>query len=243
MWAVTGKLSPSEWEQHFGGHTDSAMDIAIIYREHVVSDRAEADLAMDIVNATPEWERKTIQRFFLSQDAFGQRARQFGANTIGEAFNAIMTRYGLPRPEPADQDRVNGWRFVYNCLRQANLRGTTFDEERALEGPAVFVSSECPNVIDSIPMAVRDDKKPEDVMRVAGALWEDVTDAVRYLLKSIQGVQWQAPVDVRRRELYDSLDVPEPESRTASQMTTLSMRMRMFEADERKRGHRMKRRR
>lgn len=243
LWFVTGKLSPSEWVKHFGGHTDSAMDVCIIYRENVISDRAEADLAMDIVNATPQWERKTISRFFLSQDAFGQRARQFGANSVGEQFTAIMRRYGLPSPEPADQDRVNGWRFAYNCFRQANLRGETFDDERAQQGPAVFVSSECPNVIECVPMAVRDDHKPEDVMRVEGALWEDVTDAVRYGLKSMLEALCEAPYEIRRKEVYDTYDAETPEERNVSQMTTLAMKMRIFESEERARQRRTKRRR
>ncbi len=243
LWGVTGKLSPSEWVQHFGGHTDSAMDICIIYREQVISDRAEADLAQDIVNLTPAWERKTIQRFFLSQDAFGQKARQFGANTIGEQFTKTMRDNGLPAPEPADQDRINGWRFVYQCLRQAHLRGANFDEERARVGPALFVSSECPQVIECMPMAVRDDKKVNDVMRVAGAVWEDVTDAVRYLLKSIQGVQWEAPVEIRRGEVFANYDAPEPEQRTTEQMTSLALAMKRFDASERSRHNRVKRRR
>ena len=242
IWLATGKLSPSEWVEHFGGHTDSAIDICVIYREQVISDRAEADLAMDIVNKTPQHERRTIQRFFLSQDAFGQRSRQFGANTVGQQFTEILTRHGLPAPEPADQDRVNGWRFMYNCFRQANLRGTNFDEERASQGPACFVSTECPNVIESIPMAVRDDRKPEDVMRVEGALWEDVTDAVRYGLKSIQDVQWEAPYEVRRKQVYDTYDAP-VEERSISQMTTLHMKMLMFDAEERARHKRHRTRR
>ncbi len=243
LWFAVGKLSPSEWVKHFGGHTDCAMDVVVIYREHVISDRAEADLAMDIVNATPTWERRVIEQFFLSQDAFGQRARQVGANSVGQQFTEIMSRHGLPSPQPALQDRVNGWRFAYHCFRQANLRGATFNEERANQGPACFVSTECPNVIQSMPMAVRDDKNPEDVMRVAGVLWEDVTDAVRYGLMSKLGALWEAPVDVRRREVYDAYDAPTLEERTGPQMTALALAQRRFDSEENARYKRVKRRR
>ena len=38
-----------------------------------------------------------------------------------------MDRAGMPKPETADQERVNGFRFVYGCLSQACLVGATFD--------------------------------------------------------------------------------------------------------------------
>jgi hypothetical protein len=239
-WFTIGKLSPSEWVKHFGGHTDSAMDVCILYRENIVAGRAEADLANDIVALTPQHERRYIERFFLSQDAFGQKARQRGANTVGEQFTNVMRAHGLPAPETADQDRVNGWRFVYNGFRQAQLAGTMFGDERARQGPAVFISSECPNTIESIPMAIRDDHKIEDVARVEGVLWEDCCDMVRYGLKSMLASQWEAPLEVRRREVYDSYDAPE---RTGEQMTALSLAMLRFDSEEKKRGQRVKRRR
>lgn len=239
LWFVSGKMSPTEWMRHFGGYTDAAMDVCIIYREHVVSNRAEADLATDIVQRTPPAERVTVERFFLSQDAFGQRARQGGAHTIGEQFAAIMREHRLPAPEPADQDRVNGARFVYNCFRQAGLRGGNFDMERAAQGPAVFISTECPTAIENIPLAVRDERDPEDVMRVDGALWEDVTDSLRYGLKSMLDPQTKAPRSVRRQEVYDQYDQA---FRTGSQMTALAMAMRTFDAEEDRGYKRVKRR-
>lgn len=242
LWFVIGKLSPSEWCEHFGGQTDEAMDVVIIYRELVAQQRADADLASDIVRLTPNTaERRVIERFFLSQDAFGHKARQFGANTVGEQFARILRDAGLPRPEPADQDRVNGWRFMYNALRQGGLAGSTFGRERASQGPALFISTECPNVIESIPLAIHDDHKPEDVMRIAGALWEDCCDAVRYGLKSYLAAS-PVPYEVRRQEVYEEYNRP-AEERTTEQMTALSLAMRRFDEDERKRYARVKRRR
>ena len=218
LWFAAGKLKPSDWEQHFGGRCDYPMDVVIAYRENVVSDRAEADLAQDLVAMTPQHERKWIRRFFLSQDAFGQRAKQTGAHTVGEQFGKTMARNGLPGPEPAYQERVNGWRFMFNCLRQANLRGNEVTEERSREGPAFFVSAECPNLIGSIPMAVRDDKDPEDVMRVAGVLWEDCTDAARYGLASMLSGKLKAPVEVRQAEVYNSYQEGEETARAMAML-------------------------
>jgi len=228
LWFASGKMSPENWMKHFGGHTEWPVTVVIIYREYIISNRAEADLAMDIVDRTPEHERRAISRFFLSQDAFGQRARQQGAHSVGEQFSDIMRRYRLPTPEPADQDRINGWRFMYNCLRQSNMRGQPLTQERTQEGPALFISAECPNVISHIPLAVRDEEKREDVARVAGVLWEDVCDAVRYGLKSMLDAKGQAPYAVRRQEVLNSIP-----GNTAVAMNARAMAMRQFEAAER----------
>jgi hypothetical protein len=173
---------------------------------------------------TPQEERKEISRFFLSQDAFGQPSRQ-GENSVGEAFARIMNRYGMPSPEPADQNRITGWRHVYNCMRQAHLAGNNVDPERAQQGPALFVSADCPAAISCIPMAVRDDDDLNDVMRVPGVLWEDVTDMLRYGLKSMLDPKIQAPTAVRAKELYDSLEHVD--------MTGKAIEMQKFQIAER----------
>lgn len=222
-WYASGKLSPEQWRRYFGGEPGWPMDVIVKYREYMVKNRAEGDLAMDIVDQTPDAEREHIRRFFLSQDAFGQKARQSGANTVGERFSDTMRRYGLPIPEPADQDRKNGWRFMHGCLRQAHLRGATFDKERALQGPAFFVGANCTQTQSCIPLATRDKDDPDDVIRVAGALWEDVTDETRYALKSMQDPMARAPVDVRAKELYASIQGTDAET-----MTRRANAMRQF---------------
>ena len=222
-WFASGKLSPSQWVQYFGGECDQTMDVVILYREHVISNRAEADLAMDIVSMTPQEERKHVSRFFLSQDAFGQRPRQAGAHSVGEQFQRIMSRGGLPSPEPADQERVIGWRWAYNCLRQANLRGTNVSNERAKQGPAFFISAECPQAIACMPLAIRAEDEPDDVERVAGALWEDLCDMVRYGLKFLCPGKTKAPLAVRAAEVYNSV-----EGDGAEAMTRRAMAIRQF---------------
>jgi hypothetical protein len=222
-WFASGKLSPSQWMQYFGGQCDYTMDVVILYREHIISGRAEADLATDIVAMTPQEERKQLTTFVLSQDAFGQRPRQAGAHSVGEQFSRIMQRYSMPSPQPADQERVIGWRWFYNCLRQAGLRGSNIGEERAKQGPAFFVSAECPNAISCIPLAIRDEDEPDDVMRVDGALWEDVTDMCRYGLKFLMPGKSKAPLAVRAQEVYNSIP-----GETSDAMTARAMVMRQF---------------
>lgn len=209
IWIVTGKLGPSEWAKHFGGSSEWPIDIAIIYRELLVVGRAEGDLAMDIIDRTPVGERQQIRDFFLSEDAMGKRSKQAGSeNTVGQHFATTFRRHGLPAPQSAYQDRVNGWRFLYNCLRQAGLRGCNVDKQRARQGPALFISAECPNCIENLPLAVRDEDNPNDVMRVAGAVWEDVTDAIRYGMYSKLAPKKTAPYEVRAAEVASEAGSP-----------------------------------
>ncbi len=226
-WYASGKLSPSQWMQHFGGESQYTMDVVIRYREHVISNRAEADMATDIVTMTPPQERPLIRRFFMSEDGFGRRAKQAGGHTVGEQYMRIMHRYGMPSPETADQNRVMGWRFMYNCMRQANLIGTNISEERAKQGPAFFVSAECPRAILGIPMAIRDEDDVDDVERVAGAEWEDVTDEIRYGLHTFLNPKSKAPRDVRAKELYDSIQGDD-----GNAMTQRAMAMARFKQNE-----------
>lgn len=236
-WYASGKLSPSEWMQHFGGHVDHPMNVVIKYREYIVNQRAEADLAMDIIERTPEAERRAIQRFYLSIDAFGRRAKQpqFGANSIGEQFTNIMRRHGLPSPEPADQRRIDGWRFMYNGFRQASLRGQRITEEQSKQGYAYFVSADCPTTMECVPLGVRDEEDREDMLRVDGALWEDVLDCDRYGLLSMLGAKPQAPRDVRAKELYNSIQ-GETMQDTATSRAIAMQRFTQQEAQKRNIG-------
>jgi len=117
---------------------------------------------------------------------------------------------------------------MYTCLWQANLRNTNIDKERAEQGPAFFVTTECPQAISCIPMAIRDEDNLDDVERIAGAVWEDVTDEIRYGLASMLIPRGKAPKDVRARELYESIQGEVPED----VMTQRAMAMRQFQANE-----------
>lgn len=234
-WFATGILSPTEWIEQFGGSCDRAMQVTIAYREFICNNTPEADLAQKIAEMTPYVERKYIQRFFLSVDAFGKAAKQAGGHTVGDQYKRILSDHSLPAPEPAIQDRVQGARWLYNCFRQAHQRGHIVDYLRARMGPAMFASADCVEVQNCVPQAIRAEKNPEDVEQVPGELWEDVCDSLRYGAYSMQGANWVAPVEFRRAELYDSYDVPAAE-RTTPQMTALAMAMRQFDAGEQTTG-------
>ena len=114
MWHAKGVASPEELKKLLGLEADRPEDVVLTYRELVVNETAEGDLANLIVNMTPPNERQQIRKIFLSPDAFAKRG---SANTIAEQLGDIFLRDGLPRPYPADNDRVGGWRLCYNLLK------------------------------------------------------------------------------------------------------------------------------
>jgi len=226
LWFATGKLSPQTFERMFGGSTDWPMDVVVVYRELVVNATAEADFAGMMVDLTPADERKLIQREFLSPDAWAKRG---SANTVAEQMGDVFRRHGLPAPESADDDRIGGWRLMYNGFRQTcALRGAIVDEERAKQGPLLLVSANCPQVISAMPLLTRDNIHPgrlEDVLKT-NTLHDDVGDCLRYGYKSMQNPESRAPREVRMQEIFDTYQ--EPNAR--------AMAFRRFEAEERSRN-------
>ena len=231
LWFATGKLSPENFERMFGGSTDWPMDVVVVYRELVVNATAEADFAAMMVDLTPTDERRMIQREFLSPDAWAKRG---SANTVAEQMGDVFRRHGLPAPQSADDDRVGGWRLMYNGFRQTcALRGATVDDERAKQGPLLLVSANCPQVISAIPLLTRDNIHPgrlEDVLKT-NTLHDDVGDCLRYGYKSMQNPQTRAPREVRMQEIFDTYQDP----------TARAIAFRRFELEERNRFRRRRR--
>lgn len=226
LWFASGKLSPTQYMRFFGGSTDWPVDVVICYRELVVSETAEIDLAQQCCDLTPESERKLIARYFLSPDAFAKRG---DANTVAEQMGPVFTRIGLPGPEPADNDRVGGWRLIYNMFRQTGTcRDAVVTQEMAKVGPLLLISANCPQVIAAIPLLVRDPKDLEDVLKTE-TTGDDVGDSLRYGLKSFLSPRNKAPKDVRAKEAYEA--APEDPTQKA-------LAMRRFELKEKKPGHR-----
>jgi phage terminase large subunit len=231
LWFAAGKLRPEQSERYLGIQTASQIEVVLVYRELIVQEMAEADLAIKIVEMTPSDEQP--ERFWLSPDAFAKRG---SANTVAQQFEEILLRHKFPAPEPADNDRVGGWRLLYNGFRQSSsLMGAIVDEERAKQGPLLLISADCPGLISSIPLAVRDEDNLEDVKRVSGALWEDCTDGLRYGYKSKLNAKSQAPYGIR---LQEALAAASQASTTAAgiNMNAVHMAHLEFQAKERQRS-------
>ena len=106
--------------------------------------------------------RERISEIFLSPDAFAHRTAEA---SIAEQLGEIFSANGLPRPVPADDDRIGGWQLMYQLL----------------ESDSWVITETCPKLIECIPQLVRDERRNEDIRKVDG---DDPADAARYGLVS-----------------------------------------------------------
>jgi len=111
-----------------------------------------------VPSASPE----KIDAIYLSPDAFAHRT---GEASIAEQMGDVFAAAGLPRPVPADDDRVGGWMLMYQMLQTGEW----------------LLTDNCFELIRTLPSLVRDPIRVEDVEKCDG---DDPADAARYGLKS-----------------------------------------------------------
>jgi hypothetical protein len=131
----------------------------VTYREFVQSGLSPRMLAQGIAERSG---RERISDVFLSPDAFAHRTSEA---SIAEQLGEVLAASGLPRPAPADDDRVGGWQLMYQLL----------------ESDSWLITENCAKLIDCLPQLVRDDRRVEDIRKVDG---DDPADAARYGLVS-----------------------------------------------------------
>jgi phage terminase large subunit len=133
----------------------------ITYREFTAQHMSPRELAVAILDRSVN---ERISAVYLSPDAFAQHTDH---DTIAEQIGNIFVAFGLPRPVPADDDRVGGWMLMYQML----------------EAEEWLITSNCAELIRTLPNLVRDNVRVEDVAKMDG---DDSADAARYGLKSRQ---------------------------------------------------------
>jgi hypothetical protein len=140
-------------------HAAAPNGCVVTYREFVQNRLSPRMLAAAIAERCAG---ERIGATYLSPDAFAQRSAE---DTIAEQLARGLEMEGLPRPDPADNDRVGGWMLMYEMLRE----------------DAWLITRNCVQLIESLPTLTRDEHNIEDVLKCAG---DDVADAARYGIKS-----------------------------------------------------------
>ena len=87
----------------------------VTYREFVQNGLSPRMLAQAIAERSG---RENISEVFLSPDAFAHRTAEA---SIAEQLGDVLTVNGLPRPSPADDDRVGGWKLHVPVARSGRL--------------------------------------------------------------------------------------------------------------------------
>ena len=156
MFRASEPISPGT--DHGARDTDQASRI-VTYREFVQPGLSPRMLGQAIAERCG---RERISEIFLSPDAFAHRTAEA---SIAEQLSEVFTVNGLPRPAPADDDRVGGWQLMYQLL----------------ESDSWVITDNCAKLIECLPHLVRDESRSEDIRKVDG---DDPADAARYGLVS-----------------------------------------------------------
>lgn len=238
-WWASGLVSPRLFKQVFDVEIEQSVEVVIVYRNHVAQEVEQGELIRQCVLQMNDTEKQKIGRYFLSVDAWEKDSK---GHATKDTINEELRRAGLPWAEQADNDRVGGWRFLYAMMKKTAdvLAGKMSptrhqdDDDFAREGgyslktPLLFISSNCNEIIEAIPMAIRDNKHPgrmEDVLKMPTKA-DDVLDDLRYGAKSMLNSRKTAPLAVQAREFYDNL--------TATSEHSKWMAMRKWENDRKK---------
>jgi phage terminase large subunit len=145
-----------------GAAVDGGRRVAT-YREFVTHRMAPRELAREIAARSCAGDaREKIDAIYLSPDAFARRTDEA---SIAEQMGDVFAELGLPRPTPADNDRVGGWMLMYQMLDAGEW----------------VITSNCTELVRVLPTLVRDMARVEDVEKMDG---DDAADAARYGLKT-----------------------------------------------------------
>ena len=216
-WAASGKVNPKLFKDVFGKEIHDSVDVVCIYRSHAEKESEETALVRKCIGAMTDQEKKRTQRYFLSVDAWEKNST---GHSTAERIAGELKRNGLPYCEQADNNRIGGWRLLYAMMKKTCdvmsgcMSPTREDDDWDNEGggysvktPLLFISADCENLIESIPLLIRDTKHPgraEDVLKTPTDA-DDDGDMLRYLCKSMLRAQQTAPLEVRAQEYYESL--------------------------------------
>ena len=197
-------------------HRTSPRDLAKeIVERSVGSDKrptGRSDVTLDLnrrrdAGATKgNYTREKIDAIYLSPDAFARRTDEASiADQMGDVFVAA----GMPRPVPADNDRVGGWMLMYQMLDAGEW----------------LLTENCVELIRTIPNLVRDPARVEDIEKMDG---DDPADAARYGLKSRYGAR-------RAWETHPPLEQRVAERVTSTDPTGRAMQAHKFQIEEKRR--------
>ena len=112
---------------------------------------------------------------------------------LPETTAEIYERNGVTGLIPASKNRLMGWDIVHQYLR--------WDKDNK---PKLRIFSNCVNIIRTIPTAIHDKNKPEDVQSVYdGAEHQDALDELRYVLQTLREYKSIQPMNAIERRILE----------------------------------------
>jgi hypothetical protein len=182
IWNYRIALSPSEANKYLGWENlTKPINVIVTYREMIVNDRTSTEIGRLIVECTPTAERPLIHAFYLSPECVTD-----DPNSVGSQIGKETRPMGMPYPIKADNDRKGGYTLMDKLLKASKYRG--IDPEGIQYDDCWLISSECPQLLASIPILMRDPKDLDNVLKTdlsSTKIEQDISEAARYSLKSM----------------------------------------------------------
>lgn len=228
-WFASGKVSPKLFKEVFDVEIAEAVTVVVVYRDLVESEVEPGELVRRARKATSIEEARTLNRYFLSVDAWEKDSK---GHSVAEEITQELIRpekvqagtreltVTFPSPEQADNARIGGWRYLYAMMKKTGdvlsgkMQPTRTNDDYDADGsggysvatPLLFIAGQCQDVIEAIPMAIRDDVhagRHEDILKLPTKA-DDVLDMLRYGVKSaLRPLQTPFPVQAseKRQEM------------------------------------------
>ncbi len=207
-WCCSGQVSPARARAILEIDIAYPIDVVIFHRELVTSQLPEHDLAKLIVDMTPKPEREVLVRFVAGKNAF---ERGEGAtNSISQLIDEVTIPAGMPRLRMTDDgpsSRIASARMLFDAMRRNYALMGDNPPEKQDKGPAIFISSECPELISAIPSLMQNPKDEEDTDPTS-PLQEDVFSAAKNAFRDYPSIRAAAPIEVLRKEAMDRAVTP-----------------------------------
>lgn len=208
LWACHGEASKTEAQTILGASVDYPLSVVIVYRELVKDLVPEHEFAQMIVDATPEPERSHLSRFVAGNSAFS--IGKGSSRPIHKLIDEVTVPAGFPRLRLTDDgagSEISTARMVFDGLRNTVLVRSDNPPKKQRETPLLLISSECENLISTIPGLEFDPKEPENIRKV-GTKKDSIWGALGNLYRDYPSIVSGKPIEVLRAEAVNKSDDP-----------------------------------
>lgn len=160
-----------------------------IYHKNTPKEQSEGLIVM-LEGLKAQGLAQNVESIHFSWERFIKTQGDF---TIADEVGDILAAKGLPRPTRSNTDRIAGWQKMYNLL----------------DTDEWYVTTDCPLLIEALPLAVRDPNKLEDVIKPKGiSMTDDVIDGSRYAIAGALLDENDKPESVKMQERLAAIKDP-----------------------------------
>jgi hypothetical protein len=158
-WNYRVTLNPSEAHEYLGWTLQKSINVTTTYRELIISEKTSSEIGRLIVESTPVVERPKHKNFFLSPECCTD-----DPNCIGQQIGKETRPMGMPHPSKADNDRKGGAALMDKLLKGTKFHGLDAELQDQVDD-VWFISSECSELLKTIPVLMRNPKDLDDVFK------------------------------------------------------------------------------